>query len=190
MMLTRNTSEKALVQIQPEPTHNEVTASRATSNDHQRLSTPPLACERPKIGRRTGWVRRPSLGRKRPDENRGTLVTRLGHLFHAFYGPAGAGLRLRIFSFANSQIWNAVALWVALQRLEKRDPFQCRMAPAGSAKMPLSGPLTWLTEPTQDMGDNRVPNGSSRGCEVSPMSLASQSINVYPRTQIKRKAQV
>jgi hypothetical protein len=59
------------------------------------------------------------------------------------------------------------------------------MAPSGSAKMPLSGPQTWLTERPQDTGDNRVPNGSSRGCEVSPMSLAAQSINVYPRTQIK-----
>jgi hypothetical protein len=152
MMLTRNTSEKLWGRFNP---------SQPITRSPHHEATSPLACERPKIGRRTGWVRRPSLG-KRPDENRGTLVTRLGHLFHAFYGPAGAGLRLRIFSFANSQIWNAVALWVALQRLEKRDPFQCRVAPAGSAKMPLSGPLTWLTEPTQSMGDNRVPNGSSR----------------------------
>jgi hypothetical protein len=47
------------------------------------------------------------------------------------------------------------------------------MAPSGSAKIPSSGPPTWLTERTQDMGDTSQPLDDPFGTRLSPMSLAS-----------------
>jgi hypothetical protein len=73
------------------------------------LTTPPLACERPKDWP-SHWLgataqSREETPRRKPRDD---LVTRLGHLLHAFYGPGGGVVRSACYRICYPTAWDRI----------------------------------------------------------------------------------